>query len=239
MKSISAPSAPRLGRRRYAAGVTLVEVLVAVIVLSIGLLGIAGLQVATAKYKIGSTARSSIAVLLSDFTDRVRTNPEMAGPNWMNGGTKDSALTSADVDDSKYSYQATWTAQQNVTDAALDTLIAAVPKDSAGVYLPQDLATYDVLTWRKRVRESIPQGAVFVAGNRLTGIDVTFMWLDKDNTDKSLRTNDGTTATAVSLVAAKSCSTSDTESGIAQQTCCPAAASVVNGVRCTRFSFMP
>ncbi|MDB5849678.1 MAG: type pilus modification protein PilV [Rhodoferax sp.] len=224
-------------RLRHSRGVTLVEVLVAVIVLSIGLLGIAGLQVATAKYKIGSSARSSIAILLSDFTDRVRTNPEMAGPNWQTGGIKDAALSSSDVDDSKYTYQATWTTQQNVTDDSLTSQINAVPKDSAGVYLPQDLAAWDVLSWRKRVRESLPQGAVFVAGNRLTGIDVTFMWLDKDNTDKTLATNDG--STTVSLVAAKTCSTANTESGIAQQTCCPSAATVPDGVRCTRFSFMP
>jgi type IV pilus assembly protein PilV len=226
-----------LTHRRKIRGVTLIEVLVALIVLSIGLLGIAGLQVATAKYKFGSAARSSIAILLSDFTDRVRTNPDMAGPNWRTEVT-DPALLS-DIDNSKYTYQATWAAQQNISDSDLTSLINAVPKDSGGSYLPQDLATFDVLSWRKRVRESIPQGAVFVAGNRSTGIDVTFMWLDKDYTDKSVKTYDGTTDTTVSLLAAPTCSTANTESGIAQQTCCPAAASVPAGVRCTRLSFMP
>lgn len=228
-----------LTRRKKIKGVTLIEVLVALIVLSIGLLGIAGLQVATAKYKFGSTARSSIAILLSDFTDRVRTNPDMAGPNRRTQAT-DPALLS-DIDNSKYTYQATWAVQQGISESALTTLIDAVPKDSGGIYLPQDLATLDVLSWRKRVRESLPQGAVFVAGNRSDGIDVTFMWLDKDYTDKSVKTNDGTSATTVSLIAAPTCSanTVNSESGIAQQTCCPAAASVPAGVRCTRFSFMP
>jgi type IV pilus assembly protein PilV len=223
-------------RRRHLQGVTLIEVLVAVMVLSIGLLGIAGLQLATAKYKLGSTARSSVSILLSDFTDRVRTNPEMAGPN-RRTQVSDPALSSSDIDNSKYTFQETWSEQQGITESDLTSLISAVPKDSAGIYLPQDLATLDMLSWRKRVRESLPQGAVFVAGNRSTGIDVTFMWLDKDNTDKSLRTDDR--STTVSLLSAPTCSTANTESGIAQQTCCPAAADVKPGVRCTRFSFMP
>ncbi len=96
-----------------------------------------------------------------------------------------------------------------------------------------------MLTWRKRVRENLPQGSVFVAGNRSIGIDVTMMWMDKENTDKSVKTNDGDTATQVSLLTANNCSANNTETGLAQQTCCPAAASVPAGVRCTRFSFMP
>lgn len=227
----SSPSFPSVRLER---GVTLVEVLIAVIILSIGLLGIAGLQVATAKYKLGSGVRSSIAVLYSDFADRVRLNPSMAGPNWLTGQTS-TDIGSSDLNGSKYTYQDTWANQQAVADTAL----VSTACDGSTSCTQSARATYDMLTWRKRVRENLPQGAVFVAGNRTTGIDVTMMWMDKENTDKSVKTNDGTTATQVSLVTAASCSTGNTELGLAQQTCCPSTASVPAGVRCARFSFMP
>jgi type IV pilus assembly protein PilV len=230
---VNQPISLRRGRHR-SRGITLVEVLIAVIVLSIGLLGIAGLQVATAKYKIGSGARSAIAVLYSDFTDRVRMNPDMAGKNWVTGGTA-AEITSSDIDGSKYTYQATWTVQQQLNDAALTSTVC----DGANVCTPSERAAYDMLNWRRRVRENLPQGAVFVAGNRMTGIDVTLMWMDKENTDKSSRIDDGTTSTQPNLVAAATCSATNTENGLAQQTCCPSGASVPAGVRCTRFSFMP
>ncbi|APW39032.1 type IV pilus modification protein PilV [Rhodoferax koreense] len=215
-------------------GVTLVEVLIAVIVLSVGLLGIAGLQVVTTKYKMGSGVRSAIAVLYSDFTDRVRLNPTMAGPNWLTGQTSPD-IGSSDIDSSKYTYQATWAVQQGVQDNQL----VSTACDASSTCSPSQRADYDMLTWRKRVRENLPQGAVFIAGNRSTGIDVTMMWMDKENTDKTARTDDRTSATQVSLVTSANCSTNNTETGLAQQTCCPPAASVPAGVRCARFSFMP
>ena len=234
MKHMSSHSTPRRGGRFRNRGVTLIEVLIAVMVLSIGLLGIAGLQVATTKYKLGSGVRASIAVLYSDFADRVRLNPDMAGPNWLTGATS-TDITSSDLNSSKYTYQATWAIQQQVADSTLTSTTC----DGTATCTQSQRADYDMLTWRKHVRESLPQGAVFVAGNRSTGIDVTLMWMDKENTDKSVKTNDGTSATQASLVAATSCSTNNSETGLAQQTCCPSTASVPAGVRCTRFSFMP
>lgn len=230
-----APSTTAAGRVPLAQkGVTLIEVMIAVFVLSIGLLGIAGLQVATTKYKLGSGMRSSIAVLYSDFADRVRLNPLMAGPNRLTGQTS-LEIASSDIDSSKYTYQATWAAQQQIPDSDLQPTTC----DRSATCSASERAVYDMLTWRKLVRDYLPQGAVFVAGNRSTGIDVTMMWMDKDNTNKAVKTNDGTSATQVSLNAAASCSADNSETGMAQQTCCPAAASVPAGVRCARFSFMP
>ena len=223
-----------------AKGVTLIEVLVAVIILAMGLLGIAGLQVATAKYKLSSGNRSATSALYSDYTDRVRINPNMAGPNAVSGAP-DLSITASDADGSKYTYQTTWTAQQSITDTALNALITTADSacDSSSVCTPANRATHDMLVWRKRIRESLPQGAAYVEGNIQTGIKVTLMWMDKDNTNKSAKVNDGTTSTQVSLVAATSCNAVTATTGLALQICCPAAAAVPVGVRCTRFSFMP
>ncbi len=211
-------------RRRINSGVTLIEVLVAIIVLSIGLLGIAGLQIATTKYKINSWSRSANASLFADFTDRVRMNPSQAGRNFITGADSTSA----------YLLSSSWATQQAADDTSLTITPNCETDTSVSSCTPQQRATYDMGAWRLRVRNALPQGAALVEGNRSDGITVTLMWFDKDNTDSQRRVNDGT---AVNLVAAPTCDASQT--GLARQTCCPSSASAPAGVRCARFSFVP
>jgi len=73
--------------KRTQSGMTLIEVLVSMIILSIGMLGIAGLQAATSKYNVNTIARSEIAVLMSDIADQIRANPDVAGNNYVTGVT--------------------------------------------------------------------------------------------------------------------------------------------------------
>ena len=86
-----------------------------------------------------------------------------------------------------------------------------------------------------RVRTTInplrPQNSsVLVTGDARTGIEVSFMWVDKD------RTEDGAAGRA--LVASATCAAST--SGMARQTCCPAAAGAVpSGTRCANFTVVP
>ena len=65
------PRPMQQSRQRTQAGTTLLEVLVAMLVLSIGLLGIAGLSAASLRYSQGGWARASISSGLSDLADRV------------------------------------------------------------------------------------------------------------------------------------------------------------------------
>ncbi|KAB7613235.1 type IV pilus modification protein PilV [Verminephrobacter eiseniae] len=199
-----------------ARGVTLVEVMVAIVVLSIGLLGIAGLQAATLKYKINTWARSSASTLLSDLSERVRINPDSAGNRF--------AETGADIA-SKYVIGDAWAAQQS---AALDPI---TPNCETEPCTPLQRATHDLQAWRQRVRNNLPQGAALISGNRKIGLTVTMMWFDKELVEPA--TDDGPQA----LVATPVCSGNET--GMAQQTCCPSEADVPAGVRCARFSFIP
>ncbi len=66
----------RLTRRSTSGGFTLIEVLVAVLVLAIGLLGIAGLQAAGLQMNNSAYLRSQAAVLTQDLADRARANAE-------------------------------------------------------------------------------------------------------------------------------------------------------------------
>jgi len=195
-------------------GVTLIEMMVAILVLSIGMLGIAGLQAATSKYKINTWARSSASTLLSDLSERVRINPDAAGTSFAGEGV---ATTS------EYVIADNWAAQQsNVLTISKNCETAACTSS--------ERATYDLLIWRQRLRESMPQGAALVSGDRRNGLNIAIMWFDKELVD------DPNSASAV-LVKAPVCS--GTEAGMAQQTCCPTEAAAPVGVRCARFSFVP
>jgi type IV pilus assembly protein PilV len=58
----------------HARGFTLVEVMIALVVLSIGLLGIAGLYVVTLRSSGGAIYRMQAVNLASDMADRIRAN---------------------------------------------------------------------------------------------------------------------------------------------------------------------
>ncbi|MGH8250594.1 MAG: type IV pilus modification protein PilV [Steroidobacteraceae bacterium] len=59
-------------------GATLIEALVALLVLSIGLLGVAGLQVQALRNNHGAHLRSQATVLAQDILDRMRANRDAA-----------------------------------------------------------------------------------------------------------------------------------------------------------------
>ena len=168
------------------------------------------MQAATSKYKINTWVRSASAALISDFSERVRINPEVAGTSFASSGV---------VSSSAYALSSTWTTQQ------ADNL--AITKNcETSVCTPAERAAFDLLVWRQLVRAKMPQGAAHIEGNLRNGFLVTMMWLDKENIDKDKV-----------LQAAPVCSGNET--GMAQQSCCPQAVSAPDGVRCTRFSVVP
>ncbi len=73
-----------------AGGFTLLEVLIALVILSIGLLGIAGLQGVGLKSSHGAYLTSQASLLAYDMADRIRANPQDLG-------TYD-LFTSSDID---------------------------------------------------------------------------------------------------------------------------------------------
>jgi len=63
------------GRGRYATGFSLVEVLIALIIMSVGMLGIAGLYVHSMQAGRTSLFRHHAVTLAGDVADRIRANP--------------------------------------------------------------------------------------------------------------------------------------------------------------------
>lgn len=65
--------------RARTSGFTLVEVLVALVVLAVGMLGIAGLYVESLKAGRTSIFRTTAVTLAADMADRIRANPAAPG----------------------------------------------------------------------------------------------------------------------------------------------------------------
>jgi type IV pilus assembly protein PilV len=69
---------PKLAAPTRQRGMTLIEILVAIVVLSIGLLGLAGLQLKGLQVNQGSIYRWQAAMLAEDIADRMRTDQASA-----------------------------------------------------------------------------------------------------------------------------------------------------------------
>jgi type IV pilus assembly protein PilV len=78
----------RLAQQR---GVTLVEILVTVVIISVGLLGVAALHLTSLRAGQGSHTRSQATALANDIIDRMRANPRAAAAGEYNLAIADAA----------------------------------------------------------------------------------------------------------------------------------------------------
>ncbi|SER12577.1 type IV pilus assembly protein PilV [Amphritea atlantica] len=84
--------------RQGESGTTLIEVLIAVVVISIGLLSVAALQTMALKSNQGAYYRSQATFLAYDLADRIRAAPDSAlAGDYDDGQGGDRALWDADV----------------------------------------------------------------------------------------------------------------------------------------------
>lgn len=122
-------------RRTQLRGFTLLEVLVALLVLSLGLLGLAGLQTLSLKHNSQSYFRTQATIQAYDIVDRMRANRTLAGvvnANYANVGLG---------------------AQPNSPDCAQ----SACSSD--------DLAAYDIRVWNSGNARLLPNGAGQIVSN--------------------------------------------------------------------------
>lgn len=143
-------------------GLTLMEVLVSMLVMALGMLGVAALQTTTMRYQLGTTQRSAISVLLADYAERIRANL----------GAAPGVVASSPY--------------------LLATLPNAKDVKQCGALTPcnsQQLAEFDMLNWTEQVKAKLPQGSALVSGTAAQGLKVTFSWQDKDFSGLSLQCN--------------------------------------------------
>jgi len=118
-----------------ARGFGLIEVLVALVVLSIGLLGTAKLQVLAIRYNTQSFMRSQAAALAYDMADRMRANPTAVA-----AGSYDSA------DAANY--------QPPADNGCSETASSAAQACTAA-----QLAAHDAWEWGNEISNALPAGA--------------------------------------------------------------------------------
>lgn len=124
MKILSFPS--------HSKGASLIEVLVSIVILSFGLLGLAGFQIVGLSANNGSTMRTIATQQAYDMADRIRANPDgiVAIPSHPNSGVF----------------------YDNISG------IGADPGCGGGVCIPGQMAAYDTFQWNTANAALLPSG---------------------------------------------------------------------------------
>ncbi len=119
-------------------GISIVESLVALVILSIGMLGIAGLYLQSVQANRTALARTVAVQLVNDMADRIRSNRSGRGDYSAVKGTPPTApaatCTTASCTPAQLAKQDIWVWYQSV--------VAALPKGGDGKTTPQVAVTY-------------------------------------------------------------------------------------------------
>lgn len=121
-------------------GFGLIEVLVSVLILAIGLLGLAGLQTQSLKFNNDAFFRSQATLLAMDLADRMRANRDV-------------------IEKTPNAYQF----------PASQTVPATYPQCDDTGCSPAELAEYDFAEWKKRAVEVLPGVSASVALDATVG----------------------------------------------------------------------
>jgi type IV pilus assembly protein PilV len=138
--------------RRGGSGFSLIEVLVALIVLSLGVLGAASVQTSSLKLTQVGQQRSTATQLAADLTERMRAN--LAG-----------------VRAGDYAFALAYAAVPGATPGAVNC---------TSTCLPQQIADRDINLWQAQLSNVLPGGRGIIIGDGVNSFQVTVMWTEKD-----------------------------------------------------------
>jgi type IV pilus assembly protein PilV len=130
-------------------GFTLLEVLIALLIVSFGMLGVAGLQLVTLKSNASSQYRSLAVNFAHEISERMRANPEMVinPTHWIPGVAYNAPAVSK-------------------TDSYINSFKPACK--SLGC-TPQELAQNDLAEWQQAIASTFPNGIGIVCIDSGTG----------------------------------------------------------------------
>jgi type IV pilus assembly protein PilV len=147
--------------RRVPGGFTMVEMLVALLALSIGLLGIAGLQLTGLRANLGASLRSQATYLAYDILDRMRANrTNLARYDAVGLGAAPAPGGQATAD--LAAWKANLTAVLPLGDGTIDVL----DRDGDGVIEPEDNEVIVTVQWND-ARDSALTPLVFTTRSTL------------------------------------------------------------------------
>ena len=142
-----------MATRHLVRGASLLEVLIAIVIMSFGLLAMGGLTAATIQYGKMAQFQTVGVQLAADFADRMRANTD--------------GYTASNYDKT--------TAYSSTVGAVTVPACTVASKCS-----PAELAAIDLAEWRNSLRTSLPGGDAYVlrdADNPLA-VDIWVMWID-------------------------------------------------------------
>lgn len=148
------------------AGATLIEILITMVIVAVGILGIAGMQLASAKYQQGSISRITATTHAQVIAERIRANA-----NVLNGATDASSYRAEDA------YASATTLPNNPSCGLGGTACSS-----------SESAQRDLREWRQMIARELPggRGSIF----RVTNLDgtsaptsrsVIIMWNEKSS----------------------------------------------------------
>jgi type IV pilus assembly protein PilV len=164
------------GNPRLQNGATLIEALVSILILSLGLLGMAGLQLNALAFQKSSWAQHRISELTTDIIEKMQTNP-VASNN------------------ASFTYTQTYAISAQASLTSNECRYAT----SGAACTPNQIANDDLALWLRKAQQVLPGGAGSVSGSATAGFIVTAMYLDKDFRDPITNTaSTSATCTATS-----------------------------------------
>jgi type IV pilus assembly protein PilV len=154
---------------RHEHGTTLIEILIAVVVMAAGLLGLAGLQMNSLQYQKSSSSRSEAAQAVYDLGERVRAN-------WPLTGVANAAADRAN-NEARYTFTRTYAGAK----AEVPAIVTAC---STGTCTAQQIATNDFAEWLRNIQRRLPGGAGSVTPvlnnpAPFSAFDVVVMWQEQ------------------------------------------------------------
>lgn len=145
----------KIAPTQQARGFSLLEVLITVLILSLGLLGMAGLTGSSLQMAKLSQFQNAALQLATEYADRIRSNADGAEGGAYDMGTKYDGSTSA----------------QTVPTCTAPCTAA-------------DIAAIDQAEWKNNLQQRLPAGGAWVTRSDRT-FDIWVMWQDAGKTDSN------------------------------------------------------
>lgn len=147
-------------------GFSLIEVLVALVVLSVGMLGIAALSIDSVKGGQAALMRTKAINLAADMADRIRANK-----------------LALSVDPGAYSVTVAGTGTDNGCTDGVDGAGVEVP--ATATCDPANMAEHDIFLWKAALanaRTGLPSGVGSIerTGNAPIRLTISVQWAEKD-----------------------------------------------------------
>jgi type IV pilus assembly protein PilV len=164
--------------RKLQQGITLIEALIALLILALGVLGLAAVQARMLVETRTTNSRASAIRLIADLGERIRMNAAGAQP--LEGGT------------SRYA-----DSQDGGFQVPVDTPESDC-SDTTTSCTPEAQAAYDRWFWQTEVQQQLPGGLSSITQVSAQQLQIVVAWRLNENTNTALKGTTGTAARQLS-----------------------------------------